>query len=332
MKTSKQIFLISINIFIVFLVSSCAKNKNHETQSYTSQEGTDVETNTLTGEFKKCYVTFDPVGHKGNHLFKVYTQSSTKPEYYWGFSIVREKDLSDDVYSDQYRIIYCKEFTFNGREMLSTGSTLLHYGESEFTYKRLGASEPTGGFHGREKFTEISFLIDDNLINDSTTEFKMRGCKSFTFMQKSIMYREDNAHTEDATHLKTTKISDGGYFTKNTITAKDMIPMNTCFGSIASVSIDVAKQGSVDNQENTVRFNQNGKRKLEGYNDVLFVWNDTKKLSANIESKFSIYNKYATQYISDTKDYKKYYRYFQNINLNKGQSWSFETKVIFDKL
>jgi hypothetical protein len=146
------------------------------------------------------------------------------------------------------------------------------------------------------------------------------------------MYREDNAHTEDATHLKTTKISDGGYFTKNTITAKGMIPMNTCFGSIVSVSVDVAKQGSVDNQENIVRFNQNGKRKLEGYGDKLFVWNDTKKISANIESVFSTYNEYATQCIWDRKYYGKYYRYFQNTNLNAGQSWSFETRVTFNKL
>ncbi|WP_405301277.1 hypothetical protein [Kordia sp.] len=320
----------------MFLISSCAKNKNHETQLDTSQEETDVDINTnqesFTEEFKKCYVTFDPEGHKGNHLFKVYAQSTTKPNYYWGFTIAREQDLSDDIYSDQYRILYCKEFVYKGKEMFPTGYTLLHHGESEFTYKRLGASEPTGGFHGREKFTEISFLIDGNLINDSTTEFKMRGCKSFTYIQKSIMYREDNAHTEDATHLKTTKISDGGYFTKNTITAKDMIPMNTCFGSVVSVSVDVVEKGSAANHENVVSFNQDGKRKLEGYSDELFVWNDTKKLSANIESKFSIYNVYATQYIWDTQHYGKYYRYFQNINLNAGESWFFETKVTFDKL
>ena len=74
--------------------------------------------------------------------------------------------------------------------MLPTGSTLLDSGESEFTYKRIGASNPTGGFHGREKFTEISFFTDGNLLNDITTEFEMRGCETFTYIQKSIIYRD----------------------------------------------------------------------------------------------------------------------------------------------
>jgi hypothetical protein len=194
MKTSKQLFLITINIVIVFLVFSCKKNQHkvHKTLIDVLKEKIDVEVDNYQAsfpeEFEKCYVTLDPVGHEGNHLFKVYTQSTTKPNYYWGFTIAREQNLSNDIYSDQYIILYCKEFVFKGKEMLPTGYTLLHHGESEFTYKRLGASEPTGGFHGREKFTEISFLIDGNLINDSTTEFKMKGCKSFTYIHTKKYY------------------------------------------------------------------------------------------------------------------------------------------------
>ena len=338
MKTSKKIFLLPINIFIIILVLSCAKkqNKIHETQSHTQQKQTDVEINvhqsSLNKKFKKCYVTFDPDGCEGNHLFKVFIQNNTNSNYYWGFNIAREQNLSDKVYSDQYRIINCKEFIYNGKKMLPTGSTLLDSGESEFTYKRIGASNPTGGFHGREKFTEISFFTDGNLLNDITTEFEMRGCETFTYIQKSIIYRDDYSHTEDAAHLKITKFSDSGYLTKNTITAKVVIPINTCFGSLVSFSLDVAEKGSASNHEKVVIFNQDGNRKLEGYCDMLSVWNDSKKLSANIESMFSIYNDYATQCIWDHRYYGKYYRYFQNISLNKGESWSFETKVTFNKL
>lgn len=340
MKISKQIFLISTSIFLIFLYAKYQNEpyfETSETQSYDPpKKETDLEINNyranFTEKFKKCYVTFDPVGFEGNHLFTVYTQSNTKPNYYWGFAIAHEKNLSHNVYSDQYRITYCKEFTYNGEKMIPTGAMLLYFGESEFVYKRSGASDFTGGFHGREKNIEVSFLIDGNVIKDTTTEFKMSACKSFTYKQKSIMYRDDNIHTEDAEHIKITKISDGGYFTKNTITAKNNIPINTCFGSIASISIDVAQQGFTSNPDNVTIFNRDGNKKLEGYNNMLFMWNDKKKLSVNIKSKFSFYNKYATQYIWDKQYYGKYYRYFQNTSLGKGESWVFETKVTFDKL
>lgn len=338
MKTSKKIFLLSINIFIIILVLSCSKkqNKIHETQSHTQQKQTDLEINvhqsSLNKKFKKCYVTFDPDGCEGNHLFKVFIQNNTNSNYYWGFNIAREQNLSDKVYSDQYRIINCKEFIYNGKKMLPTGSTLLDSGESEFTYKRIGASNPTGGFHGREKFTEISFFTDGNLLNDITTEFEMRGCETFTYIQKSIIYRDDNVNIEDALHQKTTTISNSGYLTKNIITAKAPLPINTCFGSLVSLSTDLTAKAFANNQENVVFFNQDGNKKLEDYCDNLVVWSDKNKLSANIESVFSVYNDYATQYIWDHKFYGKYYRCFQNISLNKGESWSFETKVTFNKL
>lgn len=397
MKTSKQVFIISITIFFVLLVFVCVKNQdklyfeNSETQLYAPQEGADLEVNILsytdwkivsqpewleviseddgrllitvfenknnflrngkikiksenhifeihiyqagfTQEFKKCYVTFEPEGYEGNHLFTVYTQSNTKPNYYWGFAIAREQNLSVNVYSDQYRIIHSKEYVYNGKKMIPTGAMLLYLGESEFAYKKSGASDYTGGFHGREKFTEVNFFIDDNLINDVTTEFKMRACERFAYRQKSIMYRDDDTHTEDAMHIKITEILDSGYFTRNTITAKEDIPFNICFGSISSISVDVAEKGSAANYENVISFNQDGNKKLEGFCDGLSMWNDRNKLSVHIESTFSKYNDYATQQIWDNKYYGKYYRYLQHINLDAGKSWSFETKVTFEKL
>lgn len=301
------------------------KSENHTFEIHIYQAS-------LTQEFKKCYITFDPYGYKSNHLFTVYTQSNTKPNYYWGFAIAREQNLSANVYSDQYRIIYSKEYVYNGEKMIPTGARLLHLGESEFAYKRSGASDYTGGFHGREKFTEVSFFMDDDLINDMTTGFKMRACERFTYKQKSIMYRDDDAHTEDATHIKITEILDSGYFTKNTITAKEDIPFDICFGSIVSISIDVAGKGYAANYENVVSFNQDRDKKLKGFCDRLSMWNDTNRLSVNIESMFSKYNDYATQQIWDEKNYGKYYRYLQYINLDAGESWSFETKVTFEKL
>lgn len=292
----------------------------------------DIYQASFTESFQKCYVTFDPVGHEGNHLFKVYAQSLTKPNYYWGFTIARELDLSDDVYSDQYRIIYCKEYAYNGNEMIPTESILLHYGESEFTYKRAGASDLTGGYHGNEIFSEIYFFIDDYLMDDITTEFILRPCERFSYTQKSTMHRDDNVHTEDADHLKVTEISESGYFTKNIITGKNNIPINVCFGSIAAISIDVAKRGYASNPQKVITFNQNGSRKLEGYNDTLRMWSSANNLSVDIESEFSFYNTYAVQYIWDNPYYGKYYRYFQNVNLGIGESWTFKTKITFDKL
>ncbi len=292
----------------------------------------DIHQASFTEEFEKCYVTFDPVGFKGNHLFTVYTQSNKKPNYYWGFVIAHEQNLSVSIYSDQYRIIYSKEYVYNGEKMIPTGAMLLHFGESEFAYKRYDASDYTGGYHGREKFKEVSFFIDDNLINDVTTEFKMKVCERFTYTQKSIMYRDDDAHTEDATHIKITEILDSGYFTKNTITAKEDIPFNVCYGSIASISTDVAEKGYAANYEDVVSFNKDESTKLEGFCDKLSMWNDRKKLSVNIESVFGIYNDYATQEIWDNKYYGKYYRHLQYVKLSAGESWSFETKVTFDKL
>ncbi|WP_046757968.1 hypothetical protein [Kordia jejudonensis] len=330
MKTSKWIFLLVISIFITFLVFLSLKENNKDGNT-NANETNSFQANRAE-EFKKCYVTFDPKGHKRNHRFTVYTQSRTQPNYYWGFTIARERNLSNHIYSDQYRIIQSKEFIYNGKKMSSTGAKLLYLGESEFAYKRSGASDFTGGYHGREKFTDVSFFIDDVLINDITTGFKMRACERFAYRQNSIMYRNDDIRTKDAVHNKITEILDSGYFTKNTITAIENLPLEVCFGSIVSVSIDVAGKGQVANYENAIDFNRDGNRKLEGFCDKLFMWNDQNKLSVHIESMFELYNDYATQQIWDDKYYGKYYRHLQYINLDAGKSWSFETKVTFDKL
>ncbi|MFK7749112.1 MAG: BACON domain-containing protein [Kordia sp.] len=402
MKIAKHIFLISINVFMLLLISSCSEEDTEiesyfeitETQLYAPPEETefniDISTNvnwkivstpdwiqvmpevdyninklqitvfenegyssregkikikttgtvfeieirqgTFYEDFRKCYVTFEASGYQGNSVFTVYTQSDAKPDYYWGFTIRHEQNLSDEVYSDQYRISSCEEFMYNGYEMIPTETTILHIGESEFAYKKDDASYFTGGFHGNETLEEINFFIDNDLITNLSSEFTMRPCEEFSYLQKSIMHKNDISHTEEATHIKRTTIKDGGYNTKNTLIGIETVSMNICYGSIVSVSIDVGEKGYTDNFNESITFNQNGNRKMEEVNDIMFLWSNDSQLSTKIKSVFSIHNNSSKQYIWDTQYYSKYYRYIQNVDLGIGEVWNFETKVIFNKM
>lgn len=404
MKINGWIFIISINILVALLFSSCSKEETEneielyfeidETQLFAPPEKTEFEIDIFTNtnwklvsnpdwvevvskvdynigkleitvfenenyssregkikiktindtfeiqvnqgnfyeDFRKCYVTYDPIGFQGNSIFKVYTQSQTEPNYYWGFTIQHEQNLSDEVYTDQFRIAHCEEFRYNGEEMIPTESSILSIGESEFTYKRIGASGFTGGVHGDEILEEVNFFIDNNLITDLSSEFTMRPCETFTYMQMSIMYKDDISHSEEAEHIKRTSFSDSGYFTRNVLIGKDVVPMNICYGSIVSISTDVGARGYSSDDNGLVIFNRDSNRELEEVNDLIFLWNQSTELSATIKSVFSINNDSSKQYIWDTPYYSKYYRYLQNINLDIGEVWNFETKVTFQKL
>ncbi|WP_298512953.1 BACON domain-containing protein [uncultured Kordia sp.] len=315
-----------------------------ENEDYSSREGkikikttgdiyeVEVRQGAFYEDFRKGYINYDPVGYQGNAVFTVFTQSEAKPDYYWGFTIRHEQNLSDDVYVDQFRITYCEEFRYNGEEMIPTEITLLHFGESEFTYRKNGASNFTGGFHGNETLEEIEFFIDNTVMTDLSTAFAMKPCEEFSYKQKSMMHKDDMSHGEEAEHIKQTTIKDGGYTTKNTLIGKENISLSTCYGSLVSVSIDIGQNGYTDNFDESVTFNQNGDRKMEEVNNKIFLWSETNQLSTKIESIFSINDNSSKQYIWDTQYYSKYYRYLQNVDLAIGETWDFETKVTFNKM
>ena len=323
-------------------------NKLHitvfENETYSSRAGTvevktvgatfkiEINQGTFYEDFRKCYVNYDPVGYQGNAVFTVFTQSESKPEYYWGFTIRHEQNLSDAVYTDQFRITYCEEFIYDGEEMKPTETTILHFGESEFAYKKNGVTYFTGGFHGKETLEEIDFFIDNDILKNHTTAFTMRPCEEFSYLQKSIMLKDDISHGEEAEHIKHTTFKEGGYFTRNTLIGREAISMNICYGSLVSASIDIGEKGYTDNISESVTFNQNGNRKMEEVNNRIFLWSEALQLFTKIESIFSINNNSSKQYIWDTEFYSKYYRYIQNVDLDIGEEWNFETRVTFDKI
>ncbi len=110
------------------------------------------------GNNSKCYVTFEIDGYKVLEKFTVFVQNQSNPIYFYGFEIIHERDSSETINSDQYRLQKGIIYKLIGGTMKSTGLIALALGESECVYRALKAIDFTGGWYGDKQFIERDFI------------------------------------------------------------------------------------------------------------------------------------------------------------------------------
>jgi hypothetical protein len=290
--------------------------------------------------FKKCYVTFDPVGANGNEQFFVYVQNESNLKFYYGFEIVHEVDASELVYMNQYRLFKANIFEFDGQDMIDTGQVALTYGESEFVYQTPGKVDFTGGYHGDEQLINVDFYIDGVRLTDLSTSFSLKSCCEFAYIQKSTMHESaatgdvvNPAHPIEAIHFKHSIFSKSGYKTINRLIWQNDLTLSIVYGSIVCLSTQVGGAGQTSNYE-IETFDFGGGHKLSEINDNVHVWNELNKMSATVQSEFDVYNDSSEQFIWDTSSYNKYYRdiaHNGDITVVNGDQWNLITTVKFNK-
>ena len=284
-------------------------------------------------DFSDIYISYDALGYQGvTPQFIVYTRNE-KTNQYFGFEISRLTDLSDSVYQDIYNIIQSKEYIFDGISMTATGIDLLALGESESTYRELGSTDFTGGVHGDEKLTEVKFYID-GVIFTPTTNFNLKPCIEFFYIQKSNTFQTDNAaHPITSQHDKKTIIRNGGYETNNRYTWALAITVQIAYLNICSLDINIGEYGQSDNY-NLETFNRDNANKLTEIKDSMHLFSTTNNISCFIDSYVDVNSNVAEQFIWDSPNYSKYYRdplYNTNPVVTVGDIWNGTTSVKFIK-
>lgn len=322
-------------------------SKTHEIQNlyYSNEQINNLELklkNPDLSNFKRCYVSFDPVGDSGNEKFTAYVQNDANPYYYFGFEVGHKVNTDELVYSNQYRLDESQIYKFDGTEMTLSGLEALSDGESEFTYRTPGKADFTGGIHGDEQLVEVNFYLDGIRLTDLSTAFNLRPCSEFSYIQKSTMHETasdqgvvNSAHPLEAEHFKHTTFSNSGFITKSRIIGKKTggLVMNVCYGSLINFSEDI---GGFCQSSNYVinTMDQSDIRRLEEDNDNAHIWSESNGLSATVKSSFSTLNDTSEQFVFDRDSESKYYRNLASngyITLGLDQVWEFETEVKFNK-
>lgn len=267
--------------------------------------------------------------------FTVFVQDSKNKQIYYGFEIGFEKDTSDSVYSSQYRLQKANVYKFNDSIMIDQGIAVLTKGESEFVYKTSGKLDFSGGFHGNEQLINISFFVDNNVLNLEKS-FNLMHCNSFKYVQKSTIHESasitngiNKDHPIESIHTKTTSFGDSGYETTNKIEWEKNLKLDEVYGSLVCLSTDFGGFGK-SNSIDTVKFDTKGGYKLESKDKSMIIWNTKNNTKAFIESNFSIFDNTSTQRIWDHETYNKYYRGTGKVYTNINDTWIFQTKVKFN--
>jgi hypothetical protein len=266
--------------------------------------------------------------------FIVYLSDQNHKNIYYGFEVGLEKDSSNLIYSNQYRLQKAEIYKFNDTIMLKQGLIALTNGENEFVYKTPNKVDFTGGYHGDEQLIDIDFIMDDKSI-DLEKSFHLLPFESFKYVQKSTMHESSSKskginknHPIEAIHIKTTCFEDNGYKTVNIIQWQKNIELDKVYGSLVCLSRDFGGYGKSKSTD-TIKLNLDGKQKLRSNDTNITLWNAQNKTKASITSKFSIKNNSSYQWIWDHRVYNKYYRDVGKTNAYKDDEWVFETKVKF---
>jgi hypothetical protein len=283
----------------------------------------------------QLYVSYE-TNQKDKSQFTVFVKDKKIDTLFYGFQIGFEKDTSDLVYSNQYRLQKASVFKFKDSLMVKTDLTVLTGGESEFTYKTPGKLDYTGGWHGDEQLTEINFIADNKVV-DLNESFKLLPFNSFKYVQKSTIHETasvsqgvNNNHPIEAIHLKTTSFGENGYKTINTIEWQKNLDLVEIYGSLVCLSRDFGGYGKSKNTD-TVKFDIDGGFKLKSTDNSISLWNKENRTKAFIESEFSVIKDSTSQWIRDHKVYNKYYRDLGQIKAVEKDIWTFSTKVEFEK-
>jgi len=286
-------------------------------------------------KYPKAFYEFDKIGNAGEHKFKAYISYKEQNGYYIGFDIVRNKDLSDSVYTDNYRISTTTLYFYNGVGMVSQGIELLTSLDNESVYGIVGGSSSTGGVHGNEIFTEAHFFVDGVEITDLTTNIPLTECADFYYTQISNTFTVDDiTHSIETIHHKINKFKDNGFSTFNRFIWQKTVNVFWWYHALVCISKGLATQGHNEFLD-TATMIGDSLRKLEKIGAREFYSNNqTNGLSAFVTSKMikPIGDESVVFFVNDRVIDSKYYRKLEtppNPILN--DVWESLTEVEFYK-
>jgi len=279
------------------------------------------------------------VGNK--EVFTIYVQRGNSNRYV-GFELRHDYDMSEMVYTDQYRIGIAKEYIFSGGVMnLASSDLVIVEGESECVYFEIGSTDHTGGVHGDEILSQVTFYVDGiPLTTDDLSEnFSLKPCQKFEYIQISTTHKTSTdgvnpveGHPSEATHHKRTTFSNSGYQTFNRLIWLGAFDINywyhgiCCVGKIqASVGFDESFQqitfsGSTDMTDLAL-----GNREMNYYDA-------TNKLSAKVTStllKNAATDPSCQMFVWDRATDSKYYRQTPETTTSENETWESIMTVTF---
>lgn len=262
---------------------------------------------------------------------------------YVGFEIAHEVDMRDIVYQDYWRIHKADFYTLTDGAMVATGKKALDTGESEFVWKQTSNKvDFTGGYHGDELVTDLTFLANGLPISLSVN-IALTACNTFEYIEKSTMHETANkdsdpfitGHPVIANHIKNTSFYDGGYKTYNKITFNYAGTMSTLYHGISCISKDVAQTVIAGNDFTRQAMTGSGSNyfeeaKARDYNG----YNTANKLSSKATARIvrnDVADLASTFFVHDRSTDSKYYRKSPPKNVVVGEVMESEFSCFFNK-
>ena len=288
-----------------------------------------------------CYYSFNPNGGaSAAGLLMAYTQ--IKDSKYVGFEIVHEVDNSELVYKDYWRIFQAKIYTLTSGSMVDSGVFALGEGESEFVFKQNSTKDDfTGGYHGDEKYTSLTVMIDGVPIS-LTSNIALTAAKQIEYVEKSTMHATAESgmvisgHPKVADHIKQTIIRNGGYSSFNRITWNIADTVSTMYHGISCIHKNVASaaftDGSFSEQvmdaSGTMYFNELNARAVSYYNSTNgYAAQATASINKPAADDIA-----STLFVHDRTGDSKYYRKSPAKTVTVGEVWESKFSCQFLKL
>lgn len=132
--------------------------------------------------------------------------------------------MDELVYVDYWRLTTSYFYLLQDGTMFNTGLKALDIAESECVFKRPGADDFTGGYHGDELLNHVSFYSNGLLVDIDSGAIDLTPSNELYYLEKSTMHQTSAdgqpvpGHPVEADHVKRTVFSDGGYTTYNRLT------------------------------------------------------------------------------------------------------------------
>lgn len=298
-------------------------------------------------QYPAIFYTYEPAGYSdpqtGSTLntgqFYVYSKYVGQSNYYARYRVANL--VNTTIRANLWKITGCDLYSYDGTSMTSLGINILTTAENEFVFQAAAKSDFTGGYHGDEIATDVSFFIDSVKLTDLVTTVSLTEAAQFWYIQKSNMYDTDNpVDVIKAVHHKHTRFYDGGFTTKNRVIWSAIVNINICYFGLATVSRDQAEVAYTENYDyatltglvppgDVERFHTIGAREVDYYNG-------TTKLGAKVTSRVTkalkaagtdntlAYDSGCDLFVWDVSYYAKYYRRIQSKMTDVGEIWEGE--------
>lgn len=273
-------------------------------------------------EVSNSYYSLDIDGYLGNEKFIVYIRISSN--FYIGFELVHWVDMTDTVYTNQWRILLAREYIYSNNTMVLTGNNYLVDGDSEGVYRTTGKSDFVGGVHGDEILINVKFFANGVEIKNISSDIPLTPCKNFKLLQKSNTHEApatgnipNLSHPIETERIKEILFDKKGYeiFNRWTWINNPNTSIELFYHALTSTSKDASLEGYSDNDFNSISFTGTTSFLLASVGSRQFkANNEVKGISLEVNSKLLkplSLDETCNMFIWDRATDSKYYR---NIN------------------